>query len=122
MVQDTQVLKTDDEQIRVIFRGQTFELEDSRSLVTVRYEVDDNPELREENDPDLLVNILSIDGSIYAGDEDSGLFIHVKFDTQKVGWAIKCTKVNRVSGLIYPHEIDINLDTMEMLVRFDVYS
>jgi len=122
MIRDTQVLKTDDEQIRVKFRGQTFELDDNRSLVTIRYEVDDSPDLEEEDNPDLLVNILGVDGSIHVGDEEGGLFVHVKFDTQKVGWTIKCTRISRVSGLIFPHEIDIDLDKMEILVRFDVYS
>lgn len=48
--------------------------------------------------------------------------MNVKFDTRKIGWKIKCTRVTRVSGLIFPHEIEINLDIMELLVHFDVYS
>lgn len=122
MIRDKQELKTADGQIHVIFRSEKFELDDDRSLVTVYYDVDDSEEFKDESDPNLLVNILSVDGSIHLGDEHSGFFMNVKFDTRKIGWKINCTRVTRVSGLIFPHEIDINLDNMELLVHFDVYS
>jgi len=109
-------LKTANEQIVVIFRGEKYELEDERSLVTVTYQADDSEEYKEETDPDILVNIID-------GDAEGGFFMHVQFDTSKISWDIKCSRVYwRVSGLIFPHAIEINLDKMEMLIRFDVFS
>lgn len=122
MITDKQELKPADGQIHVIFRGEKYELDDDRSLVTVWFDVDDSEELKDESDPNLLVNILSVDGSIHLGDEQSGFFMNVNFDTRKSFWKIKCTRVTRVSGLIFPHEIEINLDNLELIVLFDVYS
>jgi|GEM_PF-1063954 len=116
-------LKTANEQIVVIFRGEKYELEDERSLVTVTYQADDSEEYKEETDPDILVNIIDVKGSIHIGDAEGGFFMHVQFDTSKISWDIKCSRVYwRVSGLIFPHAIEINLDKMEMLIRFDVFS
>jgi len=122
MTRDKEVLKTNNGQIRVIFRGETFDLDDDRSIVTVHYDFDDSEENKDETDPNLLVNISSVDGALHIGDEEAGFFMHVKFDTRKIDWKINCTRIFRVSGLIYPHEIELNLDSLEMLVRFDVYS
>jgi len=116
-------LKTANEQIVVIFRGEKYELEDERSLVTVTYQADDSEEYKEETDPDILVNIIDVKGSIHIGDAEGGFFMHVQFDTSKISWNIKCGRVLwRVSGLIFPHVIEITLDKMEMLIRFDVFS
>jgi len=39
---------------------------------------------------------------------------------RREGWKISSTRVIRINGMIFPHEIEINLDSKNILVKFNV--
>ncbi len=113
-------LKPVDEQIRLIFNGNVTEPNDD-SRVKIYYTVNDSNERLDETDPDILVDIKQIIGNLNFGNQSDGLSISVNFDTIKSKWKISCSSVQRVSGMIFPHEVEINLDDMHIHVLFNVY-
>lgn len=118
---DTTELKGVNEQIHLKFKGHNYTPNDDGSLMTIISEVNDDEELLDVTDPNYLVIIKRIYGSINIGDIESGLSLHIELDTSKLNWKISCSPIKRVNDMIFPHEIEIDLDNSEILIRFDVY-
>ena len=117
----TEELKVENDAIRLFSKGAEVDLNNG-SKVIIQYYADDSEKYIDETSPDILVNILNIKGSLLFGEGDEALNFEAKFNHFKSNWKLKLSRVNRVSGLIFPHEIEINLDFMEINVLFNVYS
>ena len=115
-----EVLQATNEAIEVIHKGQVINPYDEDSTITIDYVIDDNAEDEEIDNPDYLIHIHRIFGSLNIGNPDSALCFMAKVDSDFDGWKISCTRVERINGMIFPHSIEINLDNMSMLVKFDV--
>jgi hypothetical protein len=122
MFQDSTELKAKDEQIQVRFNGSFYQPSDENGIIIIDTEINDDKSLSEEDDPDLLVDIKRVQGSVTIGEEENGLLLSFSFDTFKKPWAISCSRIQRVEGMIFPHEILIDLDNMILEIRFDIYS
>ena len=122
MFQDSTELKAKDEQIQVRFNGSFYQPSDENGIIIIDTEINDDKSLSEEDDPDLLVDIKRVQGSVTIGEEENGLLLSFSFDNFKKPWAISCSRIQRVEGMIFPHEILIDLDYMILEIRFDIYS
>ena len=68
------------------------------------------------------VGIKRISASEFIVNPESALSFIAKLDSQYRGWKINCTRIHMISSMIFPHEIEINSDTMSILLRLDVIS
>lgn len=122
MFLDSTELKAKDEQIQVRFNGSFYQPSDENGIIIIDTEISDDKSLSEEDDPDLLVDIKRVQGSVTIGEEENGLLLSFSFDTFKKPWAISCSRIQRVEGMIFPHEILVDLDNMTLEIRFNIYS
>jgi hypothetical protein len=117
----TEELKVENCAIRLFSKGAEVDLNNG-SKVVIQYYTEDSEEYIDESNPDLLVDIINIKVNLFFGEDNETLSFEAKFNQFKSKWKLKLSRVFRVSGLIFPHEIEINLDSMEIYVLFDVYS
>ena len=125
MRKDIEVLKAFDDRIKVIKDSKEFRPYDELSSINIEYEIDDEvaEEFPDLSDAGYILLIKRIFGSILIGDEDPSLTFSANIDTFAAsGWKITTSRINRISNMIFPHEIEINLDKKEILVLFNVYS
>jgi hypothetical protein len=122
MLLDSTELKATNEQIQVRFNGSFYQPSGEQSIITIDTEINDDKSLSEEDDPDLLVDIKRVQGSVTIGEEGDGLKLSFSFDTLKKTWAISCSRIQRVEGMIFPHEVLVDLDNMVLEIHFNVYS
>ncbi len=116
-----EILNAKDEAIHLVYQDKTIIPFDDESAITIDYFIENKAEDEEVDDTNYLINVRRIYGTVNLGNPDSALSYLAKVDTEIVGWTIKCTnRLVRINGMIFPHEIDINLDDMTMLVKFDV--
>ena len=121
--QDQEILKAQDGAIKVIYQNQVIEPYDEESFIKIDFIVDEeNAEDLELDEAGYLVDIRRIHGLVNIGDPESALSFIAKIDTEFKGWKINFTRVVRIDGAIFPHEIEINLDSMTILLKFDVFS
>ena len=119
MFYDEHKLEVDNDEIRLIFNTNSLEL-NNNSFVEIFYTVDDDDELSEINITDAIVEIQKINGSLNVGDSDNGFNITFQIDKHNRDWKIRCSEyLYRNSHVIYPHEIEINLDKKELFLTFD---
>ena len=121
MLLDSTELKAKDEQIQVRFNGIFYQPYDEGSIITIDTEIKDDRSLSDEDDPDLLVDIKRVQGNVTIGEQEDGLLLSFSFDTFKKPWAISCSRIQRVEGMIFPHEILVDLDNMILEIRFNIY-
>jgi hypothetical protein len=121
MLLDSTELKAKDEQIQVRFNGSFYQPSVENGIIIIDTEINDDKSLSEEDDSDLLVDIKRVQGSVTIGEQGDGLMLSFSFDTLKKPWAISCSRIQRVEGMIFPHEILVDLDNMVLEIRFDIY-
>jgi hypothetical protein len=119
---EQQTLKAVDEEIQIIYQDKLIIPWDEDSNITIDYFLEENEDDLEIDDGNYLVDINRIYGTVNIGNPESELSYIVKVDTQYLGWKIKCSRVKRIDGAIFPHQIEINLDNKTILVKFNVYS
>jgi hypothetical protein len=115
-------LKAKDEEIQIIYQDKLIIPWDEDSNITIDYFVEEFEDDLEIDDGDYLVEIRRIYGTVNIGNPESELSYIAKVDSQFPGWKIKCSRVKRIGGAIFPHHLEINLDNKTILVKFNVYG
>ncbi len=121
MANEITYLKASSEQLVLKCGGIVYTPIDNESEITVWHELDEEADLEDDINLHHFINIKRVFGSINIGDKEDGFFLHLYFDTLKTNWKIKTSSIRIVSGMIFPHQIEIDLDKHEIYVRFDVY-
>jgi hypothetical protein len=125
MRQETEKLRAFDDKIQIIHNGKEFRPYDEFSHIIIDLEIDDDaaaedPEIEEAG---YLLSIKRIYGSVQTGEADPSLTFTAHIDTDLANdWRISTSRIKRISNTIFPHEVEINLDTKEIHVLFDIYS
>jgi hypothetical protein len=125
MRQEIEELKASDDKIKIIKNGVLFRPYDDYSFINIQFEIDDEAaeELPKINEAGAFLLIKRIHGSVQISDEDPSLTLVANIDSEKSnGWKISTSRITRIQNMIFPHEVEIDMDKKEIVVLFDVYS
>ena len=125
MRKEVEELKASNDKINIINNGSTFRPYDDHSFINIEYEIDDDAveEFPEINEAGCFLLIKRIHGSVQISDKDPSLTLVANIDTGKSnGWKISTSRITRIQNMIFPHEVEIDIDKKEIVVLFDVYS